>query len=72
MNLTAANIKDVKFRKLSKKIVSEMKRLSIPGVSVGIWNKGREFTAGFGVTSVAAGKGGEENRLPMTQCAGGS
>ena len=36
-----------------------MKRLSIPGVSVGIWNKGREFTAGFGVTSI-------ENPLPVT------
>lgn len=36
-----------------------MKRLSIPGVAVGIWHKGREQTAGFGVTSV-------ENPLPVT------
>ncbi len=59
MNLSAANIKDAKFKKLSQKIISEMKRLSIPGVSVGVWNKGREFTAGFGVTSV-------ENPLRVT------
>lgn len=36
-----------------------MKRLSIPGVSVGIWHKGREYSAGFGVTSI-------ENPLPVT------
>jgi len=59
MNLSTANIKDSKFKKLSNKIVSEMKRLNIPGVSVGIWHKGREYTAGFGVTSI-------ENPLPVT------
>lgn len=52
MNLSTAHIKDPKFKKLSQKIVSEMKRLSIPGAAVGIWHKGREYTAGFGVTSI--------------------
>ena len=59
MNLSTAQIKDPKFKKLSQKIVSEMKRLSIPGVAVGIWHKGKEHAAGFGVTSV-------ENPLPVT------
>lgn len=36
-----------------------MKRLRIPGVAVGVWHKGREYAAGFGVTSV-------ENPLPVT------
>ena len=40
MNLSAAHIKDPKFKKLCQKIISEMKRLSIPGVSVGVWDKG--------------------------------
>ncbi|MBK8417582.1 serine hydrolase domain-containing protein [Candidatus Villigracilis saccharophilus] len=48
-----------KFKKLSQKIVSDMKRLSVPGVAIGIWHKGREYSAGFGVTSV-------ENPLPVT------
>ncbi|MBC7876818.1 MAG: beta-lactamase family protein [Anaerolineales bacterium] len=59
MNLSTANIKDAKFKKLSNKIVSEMKRLHIPGVSVGIWHKGREYSAGFGVTNI-------EHPLPVT------
>lgn len=52
MNLSASNIKDIKFKKISQKIISEMKRLSIPGAAVGIWHKGREQTAGFGITSI--------------------
>ncbi len=59
MNPSITHIKDPKFKKLSQKIVSEMKRLSIPGVAVGIWHKGREHAAGFGVTSI-------ENPLPVT------
>jgi len=59
MNRSASSIKDPNFKKVSQKIVSEMKRLSIPGVAVGIWYKGMEHTAGFGVTSV-------ENPLPVT------
>jgi len=59
MNLSTSHITNTKFRKISKKIVSEMKRLEVPGVAVGIWHKGREHTAGFGVTSV-------EHPLPVT------
>lgn len=59
MNLSTSQITDTKFRKVSKKIVSEMKRLEVPGVAVGIYQKGKEFTAGFGVTSV-------EHPLPVT------
>lgn len=59
MNLSTSQIKDAKFKKVAQKIVSEMKRLHVPGVSIGIWHKGREYTAGFGVTSV-------EHPLPIT------
>ena len=59
MNLSTAHIRDPKFKRIAQKVVSEMKRLSIPGVAVGIWHKGQEHTAGFGVTSV-------ENPLPVT------
>jgi len=52
-------IKNKKFLKVCKTIVSEMKRLKIPGVSIGIYHKGKEFTAGFGVTNV-------EHPLPVT------
>src|SRR5215213_3644320 len=52
MNLSTTQITDPKFRRISKKIVSEMKRLRVPGVAVGIYHKGNEFTAGFGVTSL--------------------
>ncbi len=45
-------IKDQKFRKLCENIVAEMKRLDVPGVSIGIWHKANEFSAGFGLTSV--------------------
>jgi len=60
MNLSTSQITDTKYRKISKKIVSEMKRLEVPGVSIGIRYKGREYTAGFGTTSV-------ENPLPVTE-----
>lgn len=59
MNLSTSHIKDKKFKKLSQKIVSEMKRLNIPGVAVGVWHKGSELSAGFGVTNV-------EHPLPVT------
>ena len=54
-----ASTTEPKFKKLSQKIVSDMKRLSVPGVAIGIWHKDREYSAGFGVTSV-------ENPLPVT------
>ena len=59
MNLSTAHIKDKNFRKLSQKVVAEMKRLSIPGVAIGVWHKGREHSDGFGIASV-------ENPLPVT------
>lgn len=52
-------IKNKKFLKVCETIVSEMKRLKIPGVSVGVYHDGKEYSAGFGVTSV-------ENPLPVT------
>lgn len=59
MNLSTSHITDSKFKKVTKKIVSEMKRLDVPGVAIGIYQKGKEFTAGFGITSV-------EHPLPVT------
>ncbi|MBI4761215.1 MAG: serine hydrolase domain-containing protein [Chloroflexota bacterium] len=59
MNLSTSHITDSKFKKVAKKIVSEMKRLEVPGVAIGIYHRGKEFTAGFGVTSV-------EHPLPVT------
>lgn len=59
MNLSTSRIADPRFKKIIRMIVSEMKRLKVPGAAVGIWHRGREFTAGFGVTSV-------ENPLAVT------
>ncbi|MBV6395452.1 MAG: D-aminopeptidase [Anaerolineales bacterium] len=47
------------FQELTSRIQKEMKRLRVPGVAVGVWHRGREHSAGFGVTSV-------ENPLPVT------
>ena len=52
MNLSTSHIKDPKFKKIAQKIISEMKRLEVPGVAVGIWHKGKEFADGFGVTNL--------------------
>ena len=46
------------FETISKRIQKEMKRLRVPGVAIGIHHKGKEWTAGFGVTSL-------ENPLPV-------
>ena len=59
MNLSTSHIKDTKFTKIAKIIVSEMKRLDVPGVAVGIWHDGKEYAEGFGVTSL-------EHPLPVT------
>ena len=59
MNLSTSHIKDRTFKKIAKKIVSEMKRLKIPGVAIGIWHQGKEYAEGFGITSV-------EHPLPVT------
>ncbi len=44
---------------LAGRIVEAMGRLHVPGVAVGIYAEGKEYAAGFGVTSV-------ENPLPVT------
>src|SRR5690349_2034261 len=59
MNLSASHIRETKFKKIAKKIISEMKRLEVPGVAVGIWHAGKEYAEGFGVTSL-------EHPLPVT------
>jgi CubicO group peptidase (beta-lactamase class C family) len=59
MNLSTSHIKDPTFKKIAKKIVSEMKRLQVPGVAIGIWHEGEEYAEGFGITSL-------EHPLPVT------
>jgi CubicO group peptidase (beta-lactamase class C family) len=59
MTPSALHITDPRSKKVAQKIISEMKRLQVPGVAIGIWHKGRESAEGFGVTSV-------ENPLPVT------
>ena len=49
--MTASNA-DALFQQLGDFIQQGMKRLNVPGVAVGIQFDGREFVAGFGVTSV--------------------
>ena len=51
--------KDIQFKKLRARITREMKRLRVPGVAAGVWHSGKEYSAGFGVTSA-------ENPLPVT------
>jgi len=50
---------DADFARLSQYVVAEMRRLKVPGVAVGLYHRGSEHMAGFGVTSV-------ENPLPVT------
>ena len=38
-----AKIKDKKFKQLGEILVSQMRRLGIPGVSVAVWQAGQEF-----------------------------
>jgi len=52
MNLYTAHSKDPAFKKIARKVVSEMRRLQVPGVAIGIWHDGQEFAEGFGITSV--------------------
>ncbi|MGA7672131.1 MAG: serine hydrolase domain-containing protein [Nitrolancea sp.] len=56
--MTATNA-DTLFQQLSDFVQEGMKRLNVPGVGLGIQFDGREFVAGFGVTSVP-------NPLPVT------
>ncbi|RPJ28733.1 MAG: class A beta-lactamase-related serine hydrolase [Chloroflexi bacterium] len=59
MNLSTSHIPDPTFKKIAQKIISEMKRLQVPGVAIGIWHKRKEYAEGFGVTNV-------EHPLPVT------
>lgn len=59
MNLSTSHVKDPNFKKIARKIISEMKRLQVPGVAIGIWHEGKEYAEGFGITSV-------EHPLPVT------
>ena len=43
---------DANFKTISNRIQKEMKRLHVPGVSIGIYHQGKEWTAGFGVTNL--------------------
>jgi len=53
------NIKDEKFKQLCEILLAEMKRIKIPGASIGVWHQGKELIAGFGKTSI-------EHPLPIT------
>src|SRR5574338_1234330 len=59
MNRSTSHMTDPTFKKVARTIVSEMKRLQVPGVSIGIWSHGKEYAEGFGITSV-------EHPLPVT------
>src|SRR5512138_1438366 len=59
MNTKTSPNKDSNFGAIGKFIVKEMKRLQVPGVAIGIYHKGQEYTAGFGITSM-------EHPLPVT------
>ncbi len=50
---------DPKFQWVCENISSEMKRLKVPGAALGVYHDGKEFSAGFGRTSV-------ENPLRVT------
>ena len=53
-------IKNKKFRKLCEFLLAEMRRVKIPGASIGVWYGGKEYVAGFGKTSI-------EHPLPVTK-----
>jgi len=55
---TKTSSPDSNFKTISARIRKEMKRLHIPGVSIGVFHQGKEWAEGFGVTSV-------ENPLPV-------
>lgn len=50
---------DQNFKKISQRVQKEMKRLNVPGVAIGVYHKGKEWSTGFGVTSM-------EHPLPVT------
>ncbi len=56
---TKTSSPDSNFETISAHIKIEMKRLHVPGVAIGIYHQGKEWTAGFGATST-------EHPLPVT------
>jgi CubicO group peptidase (beta-lactamase class C family) len=48
------------FKRICDRVPDAMKRLNVPGVAVGVYGEGREFGAGFGVTST-------RNPLPVNE-----
>ena len=52
-------IKDKQFKEICTHVVTEMKRLNVPGVSIGIWHGDQVHQAGFGVTNI-------DHPLPVT------
>jgi len=61
MNTTSSlnSITNPKFRELCGRIVKDMKRLKVPGIAIGVYHRGKEYAAGFGITSI-------EHPLPVT------
>ena len=52
MTVSLTHIKNLKFRELCERILKQMKRYKVPGVSIGVWNKGHEYAMGFGMTNI--------------------
>jgi CubicO group peptidase (beta-lactamase class C family) len=50
-------------QRLARFVKQKMKDTGTPGVSVGIWHKGRAYGSGFGITSVEAPDPVDENTL---------
>jgi CubicO group peptidase (beta-lactamase class C family) len=59
MNASLDGIRDARFRRLCGQVVRAMRRVHVPGTAVAVYHRGREYAAGFGVTSV-------EHPLPVT------
>jgi CubicO group peptidase (beta-lactamase class C family) len=59
MSTSLTYIKNLKFRDLCERILNEMNLHKVPGASIGVWQKGREYTAGFGMANI-------RNPLPVT------
>lgn len=49
---TNQNLSDPTFKPLAEKVLEAMERLKVPGVAVGLYYQGQEFSAGFGVTNI--------------------
>ena len=59
MQPSLTHITNLKFRNLCEHILKQMKRYKVPGAAIGVWQKGRELTAGFGMTNI-------RNHQPVT------